>query len=325
MLYPFLFEPLFKERIWGGRLLETLYQKPLPSGVPIGESWEISDRSGDQSVIANGPMAGKTLRYLMETFGPELFGPHHPVPPVFPLLVKILDAQQDLSLQVHPPAAKAAELKGDPKTEMWYFTSTTPTAKLYVGLRRGVTPDEFERRTYDGTVAECFHQISVKAGDSMFLPSGRVHALGAGSVLFEIQQNSDTTYRVFDWNRVDASGKPRDLHIPQSMASIDFTDFEPDLVRTGFEPHGPLRLRPLVDDPLFNVRVCELAAESSLALPLASFQILGLVSGELKVKGGAGEALLKPGQFCLLPASLRVAEVKATKDAQFLQVTPGKA
>jgi mannose-6-phosphate isomerase len=324
MLYPFLFEPLFKERIWGGRQLESLYHKPLPAGVPIGESWEICDRPDDQSVVANGAMAGKSLRYLMEKFGPELFGPNRPVPTVFPLLVKILDAQQDLSLQVHPPAVKAAELKGEPKTEMWYFTSTTPAAKLYVGLRNGVTPEEFERRTHDGTVAECFHQIQVRAGDAMFLPSGRVHALGAGSVLFEIQQNSDTTYRVFDWNRVDATGKPRDLHIPQSMASIDFADFEPDLIRSGFEAHGPLRIQPLVDDPLFRVRICELAAESAVALPLASFQILGLVSGELKVKGGAAEAVMKPGQFCLLPASLRVVEVKATKDAQFLQVTPGK-
>jgi mannose-6-phosphate isomerase len=324
MLYPILFQPIFKERIWGGRLLETLYQKPLPPGVPVGESWEISDRPNDNSVVANGPLAGKTLRWLMETYGPEIFGKNTIVPPVFPLLVKILDAQQDLSLQVHPPAAKAAELKGDPKTEMWYFTSTTPAAQLYVGLRQGVTREEFERRTADGSVADCFHKIQVRAGDSMFLPSGRVHALGAGSVLFEIQQNSDTTYRVFDWNRVDASGKPRDLHIPQSLASIDFTDFEPDLIRTPFEAAGPLRLRPLVEDPFFHVRVCELAAESSIALPLVSFQILGLVSGELRVKGGSHELLLKPGQFGLLPASLRVVEVKATKDAQFLQVTAGK-
>jgi mannose-6-phosphate isomerase len=325
MLYPFLFEPLFKERIWGGRLLETLYRKPLPPIVPIGESWEICDRPEDQSVVANGPMAGKSLRYLMEKFGPELFGSGHPVPPVFPLLVKILDAQQDLSLQVHPPIAKAAELRGDPKTEMWYFTSTSPEARLYVGLRSGVFREEFERRAHDGTVAECFHQIPVRAGDSMFLPSGRVHALGAGSVLFEIQQNSDTTYRVFDWNRVDASGKPRDLHVAQSLASIDFADFEPDLIRSGFESHGPLRIQPLVDDPLFRVRVCELAVQTTVALPLASFQILGVVGGELKVKAESGDAVLKPGQFCLLPASLRVVEVKATKDAQFLQVMPGRA
>jgi len=142
----------------------------------------------------------------------------------FPLLVKILDAQDKLSLQVHPPPAKAKELGGEPKSEMWYFAETTPEADIFAGLKRGVTRDEFERKTGDGTVAECFHHLVVKPGDVMFLPSGRVHALGAGSVLFEIQQNSDTTYRVFDWNRVGLDGKPRDLHIHNhSRASTSTT------------------------------------------------------------------------------------------------------
>ena len=154
----------------------------------------------------------------------------------FPLLVKILDAQDKLSLQVHPPPAKAKELGGEPKSEMWYFAETTPEADIFAGSKRGVTRDEFERKTGDGTVAECFHHLVVKPGDVMFLPSGRVHALGAGSVLFEIQQNSDTTYRVFDWNRVGLDGKPRDLHIPQSLASIDFNDFEAALARGGIIP-----------------------------------------------------------------------------------------
>ena len=127
------------------------------------------------------------------------------------------------------PASKAAELKGEPKTEMWFIADAAPGAELFVGLKRGVTRAEFEKKIADGSVAECFHRVPVRAGDTMFLPSGRVHAIGAGLVIFEIQQNSDTTYRVFDWNRIGLDGKPRELHVAQSLASIDFNDFEPKL------------------------------------------------------------------------------------------------
>ena len=143
----------------------------------------------------------------------------------FPLLIKILDAQEKLSLQVHPPADKAAQLSGEPKTEFWYVADAAPGAELFVGLKKGTTRAEFERKIKDGTVADCVQQIPVQKGDAMFLPSGRVHALGGGNVIFEIQQNSDTTYRVFDWNRVGLDGKPRELHIKESLASINFDDF----------------------------------------------------------------------------------------------------
>src|ERR1700761_3481794 len=233
MLYPFVFNPIFKDRIWGGRELERLYAKKIPAGKPTGEAWEVSDRPGDASVIANGPLAGKDLRWLMEHHAAELLGSAKvSVDGRFPLLCKILDAREKLSLQVHPPASKAKELKGDPKTEMWFIADATPDASLYVGLCPGVTRADFERKIADGTVAECFHRIPVQAGDPMFLPSGRVHAIGDGLVIFEIQQNSDTTYRVFDWNRIGLDGKPRELHVAQSLASIDFNDFDPPLVQS---------------------------------------------------------------------------------------------
>jgi mannose-6-phosphate isomerase len=181
----------------------------------------VSDRPGDESVIANGPLQGRTLRWLMEQCPAALLGPRDPVPARFPLLIKIIDAQDTLSLQVHPPAAVAARLGGEPKTEMWYVARAEPAAALFAGLKKGVSRAEFERKLAAQTVAECIHRIPVREGDAMFLPSGRVHALGAGIVVFEVQQNSDTTYRVFDWNRVDRDGKARDLHVPQSLASID--------------------------------------------------------------------------------------------------------
>src|SRR5215204_3567653 len=233
MLYPLTFQPIFKERIWGGRNLERLYRKQLPAKNAIGESWEITDRPEGVSVIANGPLAGKDLRWLMEEHRAELLGRDFSAER-FPLLIKILDCQDTLSVQVHPPAKIAAELGGEPKTEMWYIADATAEAKLYAGLKRGVTRDEFEKRIADGSVADALHSLKVQAGDVMFLPSGRVHAIGAGNVIFEIQQNSDTTYRVFDWNRVGLDGTPRELHVRESLACIDFADYEPRLVASKY-------------------------------------------------------------------------------------------
>ncbi len=282
-LYPFTFEPLFKERVWGGRRLEQLYGKALPIGVPIGESWEITDRPEGVSVITNGPLAGRDLRWLMENHAKEVLGDSQPCAGRFPLLVKILDAQEKLSLQVHPPAHRAAELRGEPKTEMWYVADATPDADLFVGLRRGATRAEFERRIHDGSVAECFHRIPVRRGDSMFLPSGRVHALGAGNVIFEIQQNSDTTYRVFDWNRVGLDGKPRELHIPQALASIDFADFEPALAPALWRKEGAHEVRGLAACELFQVDLLRLPANGETQLGGQRVHVLAVTEGELSI------------------------------------------
>jgi len=242
----------------------------------------------------------------------------------FPLLIKLLDAQEKLSLQVHPPASKAAELRGDPKTEMWFIADAVPDAELYVGLKRGVTRADFERRIGDGSVAECFHRAKVRAGDSMFLPSGRVHAIGAGLVIFEIQQNSDTTYRVFDWNRVGLDGKPRELHVPQSLASIDFNDFEPALVN-GEEVVGPnFRMRQLVWDPLFNVEQFSVQSRQAMVFRWQRMQIIGVVSGEVAIGSTAGEGVvLHAGEFCLLPASLPEVKLFAAPGTQFLRAEAG--
>jgi mannose-6-phosphate isomerase len=362
MLYPLIFQARFKDRIWGGRELERLYAKKIPAGQAIGESWEISDRPGDASVITNGPLAGKDLRWLMEQHPAEVLGGAKPevkgrfpllrqteyygpgAKPAaggrFPLLCKILDARERLSLQVHPPASKAAELKGEPKTEMWFIADAAPDACLYVGLKYGVTRAEFEKRIADGSVADCFHRIPVRAGDTMFLPSGRVHAIGDGLVIFEIQQNSDTTYRVFDWNRVGLDGRPRELHIAQSLASIDFNDFEPKLVQTKFIGDETAKVRQLVSDPLFSVEQWEMKATAPEKLtnlpipwrpfcatttPLANFtlQILAVVKGEVEIKSDVGSLVLSAGQFCLVPGCLKNTEVVVRHDASWLRVAAG--
>jgi mannose-6-phosphate isomerase len=320
MLYPFVFKPIFKDRIWGGRELERLYGKKIPAG-NIGEAWEISDRPGDASVITNGSLTGKNLRWLMENHAAEILGDAKPAAENrFPLLCKILDAREKLSLQVHPPANKAAELKGEPKTEMWFIADAAPDASLYVGLKHGVTRAEFEKKINDGSVADCFHKIPVRAGDTMFLPSGRVHAIGDGLVIFEIQQNSDTTYRVFDWNRTGLDGKPRELHVAQSLASIDFNDFEPKLVGTQFIADGKILKRSLVKDPLFNVAAWKLNSGANSFLNAKQLQIVAVTTGEIEIKSGATMVNLSAGQFSLIPASLERTEVLAKSDAALLHV-----
>jgi mannose-6-phosphate isomerase len=321
VLYPLTFQPVFKERVWGGRELERLYGKKVPPGAVIGESWEISDRPGDASIITNGPLAGKNLRWLMTHHAAEILGGAKPAADGrFPLLCKILDARDKLSLQVHPPASKAAELKGEPKTEMWYIADAAPEASLYVGLKHGVIRAEFEKKISDGTVADCFHRIPVRAGDTMFLPSGRVHAIGSGLVIFEIQQNSDTTYRVFDWNRVGLDGQPRELHVAQSLASIDFNDFEPKLVETKFVADGKIQKRTLVNDPLFNVEMWRLNSGATGWLKPGKLQIVAVTAGVLEIKSGSTVVNLSAGQFSLIPASLKQTEVLATSDAALLRV-----
>jgi mannose-6-phosphate isomerase len=324
MLYPFVFEPIFKERVWGGRNLQQLYRKDLPPNVPIGESWEITDRPEGVSVILNGPLAGKTLHWLVENHRRELLGSSELSHGRFPLLIKILDANDKLSLQVHPPPSAAEQLGGEPKTEMWYIAHAEPGAELYVGLKRGVSRAEFEKKIANGEVADCFHRVPVNTGDAMFLPSGRLHAIGAGLVIFEIQQNSDTTYRVFDWNRVGLDGKPRALHIQESLASINFQDFEPKKIESKLVPADGFEKRTLVKDRLFDVALVKLASGRPANMTSDRLQIFGVLTGEMEVKSGGEKLIVGSGQFCLIPACLSDVEVSADGvPVTFLHTQPG--
>ena len=224
--FPILtFEPIFKQTVWGGRLLESSLGKKLPGDGPIGESWEIVDLPTDQSRVADdGGRRGVTLEKLLEENGEAILGGVPLLEGRFPLLLKFIDAQQTLSVQVHPDE-EACALLGQgarPKTEAWYIVDCRAGAKLYVGLREGVTEAQFSEALSAGTVAELLHQVSVQSGDFIYLPSGTIHAIGEGILLAEVQQSSNTTYRVFDWNRVGLDGKPRELHVEQALKSIHF-------------------------------------------------------------------------------------------------------
>ena len=320
-LYPLIFQPRFKERVWGGRTLETLYGKRLPPDAPIGESWEVTDRPGDESVVANGPLAGQTLRRLMNERAADLLGGARPTPEGrFPLLCKILDARDRLSLQVHPPP-RAAHL-GEPKTEMWYIAAAEPGAELFVGLKAGISRERFERAIASGEVAGCFHRVAVRTGDAMFLPSGRVHAIGAGLVIFEIQQNSDTTFRVHDWDRVGLDGHPRELHVREALDSIDFSDFEPGIIQSRLARQNGFDMRTLVDHALFRVDLVAGHAPGEVRLPSSRPRVLAAVGGSLRISGNAVSVTLRGGDFCLLPATVDVS-MEVNHETRFLIAQPG--
>jgi mannose-6-phosphate isomerase len=287
---PLTFHPILMPRIWGGRRLEAEFGKKLPANKRIGESWEIVDREEAQSVVSSGPLKGKTLHELWTQYRTDIFGDVTDAPR-FPLLIKLLDAQEKLSLQVHPPQDVAQRLGSEAKTEFWYVARADAGAELYVGLRTKISEDDFRRALDAGRGADHLQVIPVKAGDGMFLPSGRFHAIGGGNLLVEVQQNSDTTYRVFDWNRVDDSGKPRQLHVEQALASINFDDVQPGLVR----PEGEL----LVRHELFEVQKWQLDKARQIT-PSRQFAIVGCLTG--KVVCGSRE--IGPGEFMLVPAAL---------------------
>ena len=234
MIPPLLrFAPIYQERVWGGRALQSILGRPLHSGNPVGESWEIADRPEAQSVVVGGPWQGKTLREIVERHAADVLGPKWNPKKPFPILVKWLDARERLSLQVHPPAAIAKKLQGEPKSENWYVAEATPEAALIAGLKHGTTHEKFSVALNGGELEPLVHRFPVQRGESLFVPSGRIHAIDAGLLILEIQQNSDTTYRVYDWGRVGLDRKPRQLHVAESLQCIDFDDFEPAIIPAG--------------------------------------------------------------------------------------------
>lgn len=225
------FTPLYMERVWGGRGLELKLGRTLPEGKVIGESWELVDREGEQSIVAEGAHKGKTIRELLESATADILGPGREGSQPFPILIKWLDCQDRLSLQVHPPAEIAPKLRGEPKTENWYIADCDEGASLIVGLKQGVSREQFTQALEDNEAEAYVHRFSVKTGDSILVESGRMHAIDAGNLILEIQQNSDTTYRVYDWGRVGLDGAPRQLHLEESLRSIDFNDYEPETLK----------------------------------------------------------------------------------------------
>lgn len=256
---PLLFAPVYQSRVWGGSAFETTLNRRLPHNArgPLGESWDLVDRPEAQSLVTEGPWAGLSLHELWTSHRESVFGSDLPNSARFPLLIKILDAREALSVQVHPPEALAQDGLGEPKTEAWILLDAHPDAAVYAGFRQGVDRSRFEQALRSGNIESLLHRIPVKSGDALFIPSGRCHAIGAGCLIAEVQQNSDTTYRVYDWDRVGLDGLPRPLHLEESLKCIHFDDPEPALI--------PADAHPLVACPFFQLERWTLHAPRSTA------------------------------------------------------------
>lgn len=300
---PISFRPNLKSVIWGGSRL-CRYKGIPDSGEKIGESWEVSAVPGRESVVAKGPYAGMTLTQISETFGEELLGhdvvKHHGRR--FPLLVKLIDAADDLSVQVHPGDGLAMRRHGTPgKTEMWYVIDSAPGSFVNSGFKRIISPSEYERRVADNTLSEILANHPASPGDVFFLPAGRVHSIGAGVLLAEIQQSSDITYRIYDYDRRDAAGNPRELHTALAKEAIDYSDVPmPEPARIPYDES----VAELASCRHFEVRRLLVDGTVPLCLNRGSFTILICIEGNAGMAYPGGSAVIGRGTTLLLPASL---------------------
>jgi mannose-6-phosphate isomerase len=312
------FQPIYQERVWGGRRLHSLLGREIPPGPPIGESWEIVDRPEAQSRVRGGRFGGATLREVIEHHSAEMMGPSWKAAGRFPLLVKWLDCSDRLSLQVHPPASMAASLGGEPKTENWYVAHSAPGASLFVGLKPGMTRAKFAKALAAGTAEECVNKVSVASGDSILVPSGQVHAIDAGNLILEIQENSDTTYRLYDWGRDGLDGKPRILHVEESMRSILWKDGPPELVRA-----APTSGTIASCDEFAIRRVVLGRGERMRFAHGEQPRLLSVAAGGVMVVGPAPARSLSVGDNALIPYAVDL-ELEAPEPA-ILLVTEGFA
>lgn len=320
-LYPLTFLPIYQSYIWGGQRIAELYRRLNPPPV-CAESWELSDRPEGLSRIANGPWQGRTFHDLIQTYPREILGADTP-PRRFPLLVKLIDAAQRLSLQVHPDDASAAGIGGEPKSEIWIILAATPTAYVYSGFKEPVTPDTFRAALSARKLPDLLHRIAVQPGDALFIPGGRVHAIGEGCLLYEIQQNSNTTFRVHDWDRVGPDGRPRALHLDQALKVIRWNDTASGLIRN--PSAGSSESRLIFDCPLFRVDQFGVREDFDLAPHPDGFQILFVETGALVFEDANGDTTpAARGSSWLIPARLerlRLRARSADEPVRLLRVT----
>ena len=301
-LYPLKFKPVYKDYPWGGSRIPETFKRDVPEGI-YAESWEISDRDNGMSIVSNGSLAGKSIREILLGSPQEIMGTNV-AGTQFPLLIKLIDAKQKLSVQVHPNDETAAEFGGEAKTEMWYLLGDNKT-QVYCGLNDGVTKESFRQAVADGTSGDTMRPVPVEKDSVVFVRGGRVHAIDAGCLILEIQQNSNTTYRIYDWDRMGNDGKPRELHIEQAINVINWNDHENPLVKP----------KILIDTDTFQcteVLKCEyfqlekLTFSAPLKVPMSgkTFHALFVSEGEASIEWEGGSLSTPAGTSVLVPAAL---------------------
>ena len=329
-IYPLTFEPVFRQYVWGGRNLETLFGRRLPPGI-IAESWEISGHPSSPTRVESGTWRGRTLPEVLKALGTDLVGTWSAQMlgrRRFPLLIKLLDANKDLSVQVHPDDVYARRHENGElgKAEMWYVLHAEPDTELIYGLSRGATKETLRRAIEQDALEAQLHRVAIQAGDCYFIAPGTVHALLAGAVVAEIQQSSDITYRIYDWGRVGADGKRRALHVERALAAIDWDGVE--LEKTGAQAlseDGRVKRSLLVQCPQFTVERIDLTegAEFTGCCNGATFEIWGCVSGSSQVRWAGRPVTAEAIRFVLLPAALGDYGVTAKRNSTLLRTYVG--
>lgn len=325
VLAPIRFEPILKRLIWGGRRLGTVLGKPIGEGDDYAESWEVADHRQGQSLVASGPLAGQSLNELVRTRGEELLGPAivQRYRDQFPLLVKFIDARQSLSVQVHPDDEQGRRLANDNgKTETWVVLHAEPGSLIYSGLRSGVNRQMFSEALESGEVEPLLHRFEAQPGDSILIPAGTVHAIGAGVLLAEVQQMSDATFRVFDWNRVGNDGKPRPLHIAEALESIDFNRGPVDPLTPQALPFASGTREALASCPYFALERLRLTASATVGADDRSRMTLLIgLQGRAEITYQGNFYPLERGDTLLLPATVGACPILPEGTANVLTCT----
>lgn len=321
-LYPLKFEPILKDKIWGGIRLKTMLYKEISPANCCGESWEVSGLVGDESMITNGFLAENNLNELLEIYMTELVGEknYEKYGLGFPLLIKFIDAQDNLSVQVHPDDELAQRKYGQSgKTEMWHVIASEPGSGLYVGFNKTVSKAQFEEAIANGTVEEVLQFYPVQPGDTFMIPAGTVHAIGKGVLLAEIQQPSDITFRVFDWNRLDDEGNSRELHVQEALEAIDF-DHQTD----NFKVECQLQLNKtvrLVRSQYFNTSLLEFDQPLNKSfVEIDSFVIYMCLDGQILLAYGDERERLETGEVVLIPAEMEEVQLLPARKSKVLEV-----
>lgn len=302
-LYPIRFEPVYKNYIWGGNRISRLYNRPN-APERCAESWEIADRQDGMSIVSNGPLKGKSLRELMLSYRHEMCGKSSEQYS-FPLLIKLIDAEKRLSVQVHPNDFNAHICCGEPKTELWYVLKAESGAKIAAGLAEGTDEKSLRLALKNKNLQNIISLIPVKSGQAVYIPGGLVHSIGEGLLLLEIQQNSNTTYRLYDWDRTEQAGQPRELHIEKAIKAIEWNYSQPPVIEPVLiSQEKGCSLWSILESPYFIVKKIDLSKSKEMFKDSASWQALFIVSGEVAVSGNGVSETCRPGSCILIPAVL---------------------
>ena len=319
-MYPFKFQPILKERLWGGTKLKDVLGKPIENDI-TGESWELSTVKGDVSVIANGEKSGTSLQVLINEQPEQVLGKSvvERFGTDFPILIKFIDAKQDLSIQLHPNDALAKERHDSfGKTEMWYVMDADDDANLIVGFNKDVTKEEYSESLEDDTLLDLLNYESVKEGDTFFINTGKIHAIGAGVLLAEIQQTSDVTYRVFDFNRKDKNGNLRELHTEMALDAMDYKKKDDFKVSYSGDVN---KVNTMVDCPYFKTNFIDLSEDlNQNVTDRDSFTIYMCVGGSVEIENDFGTASIQKGETILVAAASSQINLK-TSGVKLLEVT----